>query len=174
MIKIGPLSTKLSCGHGNYSPLLIGSYKSKPPVPSPTLLSQSHIHINIGLDVCHQAGCSSKTLKSMWGLLILGLLGPHAVSVKAAWGEQMGWRRKKGVLAELSEEGKEMVVLLEDYMENRIYHKHKLGKGHTTYSPLFQVGLQQYLQWPEIVMFILGPCFSWTTCAMLYRLLSQG
>lgn len=174
MIKIGPLSTKLSCGHGNYSPLLIGSYKSKPPAPSPTLLSQSHIHINIGLDVCHQAGCSSKTLKSMWGLLILGLLGPHAVSVKAGWGEQMGWRRKKGVLAELSEEGKEMVVLLEDYMENRIYHKHKLGKGHTTYSPLFQVGLQQYLQWPEIVMFILGPCFSWPTCAMLYRLLSQG
>lgn len=52
---------------------------------------------------------------------------------------------KKGVLAELSEEGKEMVVLPEDGMENRIYHKHKLGKGHTTYSPLFQVGLQQYL-----------------------------
>lgn len=53
-VKFGPLSTKLSCGHGKYSPLLVGSYKSKSLIPSPTLLSQSHIHINIGLDVCHQ------------------------------------------------------------------------------------------------------------------------
>lgn len=166
--KIGLLSTKLSCGHGNYSPLLVGSYKSKSLLPSPTPLSQSHIHINIGLDVCHQTGCSSETLKSMWGLLILGLQGLHAVSVKAARGEQMGWRRKKWVLAELCEEGKEMVVLPEDGMKNRTYHEHKLGKGHTTYSPLSQVGLQQYLQWSEIVVFFFEACLSWPTCAILY------
>lgn len=167
MIKVGSLSTKLSCGHGNYSPLLAGSYKSKCLTPSPTLLSQSYIHINIGLDVCHQTGCSSETLKSMWSLSILDLLGPHAVSVKAAWGEQMGWRRKKGVHAELSEQGKEMVVLPEDDMESRTYHKHKLGECHTTYSQLFQVGLQQYLQWSEIVMFFFERSLSWPTGAML-------
>lgn len=52
------------------------------------------------------------------------------------------------------------MVLPEGDMENRIYHKHKLEKGHTTYSPLSQVGLQQYLQWSETVMFFFEPRLS--------------
>lgn len=40
---------------------------------------------------------------------------------------------KQGVLAELNEEGKEMVVLPEDDMENKTYHKHELKRPHNLF-----------------------------------------